>query len=507
MRLLLPPGALVGALAILAAVSGIGQAPAPPAVSETVLFDLPPENEIQNRRQLPGIAFTYHDWWTFWGSTAGWRVAVPVRRDGKWWVVGQGVSVGPYDEVEYSSFSADGSRLAVLAKAGNWHVVVDGVPGPGFDEIRQIGWSPVGQRLAYAGRRGGVWRLVENGVERGDYQEIAWIRFSLDGSRLLYGARRGNRWVLVANGIEGPEWDQIWNPVFSPDGGRVAYGGRRGSDWRVVVDGREGPPFANIAGSVFSADGKRFAYLAQLARVDNPPKVERFRGGESGDVFMKRQHPERTFIIDDPKRGPVSWWVAVADSVMGPPVASVSGPLFSATGTRMIHLAGDELQLGVFRDGRKLLDLGTTEPGLRPGETESPGDIQIRTFVTNPDGTRIMVVFDSRGRRRSVLPGAGPVFYTRAVLVDLDSLTVREGPFHRRATISGPKASPDGRHWGYEVVEEEDGFRWRVVVDLQPGPAYDQILMNSLALTSDSAVYIARRGRQFLRVAQPLGAR
>lgn len=271
-----------------------------------------------------------------------------------------------------------------------------------------------------------------------------------------------------------------------------------------MLDGREGPPFANLSGGVFSPDGSRFAYLGSPARVDNPPRVERFRGGESTDLLRKRQYPERTFLLDDPGRSRVAWWVVMTDSIHGSPAASTAGPLFDTSGVHMVYLAGDEALMGVYRDGRKLLDLGSPEPGLRPGEPEVPGPILVRTFVTNSDATRLMVVYDSRGRRRSVLPGAGPVAYSRAVIVDLDSLRVREGPFHRRAATSGMALSPDGQHWGYEVLEDEGGFRWRVVLDLQPGPIYDQILMNSLTFTADSAVYLARQGRRFLRVSHAL---
>ena len=512
----------VGALGALGAGPVSIAAQQPGVADETLLYEAPPGFEPENRRVLPGLSVMYGRWWTFWGSADGQRVAMPAKREGKWSLLGAGTPSGEYDEIEYAVFSPDSRRLAVLARRGKqWRVTLDGVEGPEFEQIVQVLFSPDSKRLMYAGVRRGVWRLVDNGSEQGSYQKINWFAFSSDGARFVCGVKRRERWVVLADGVEGPEWDDVWYPNFTADGKRLVYGARKDDAWRVVLDGREGPPFKSVLYPAVSRDGARLAYMALPSHADAIPKLEYFSLKDSPAGI--RQSVGRAFILDTYKpslglgvlsnvAGPWSWWIPVVDGVSGPTAAVIAGPIFDSTGTRVVHLAGDHLAVGVYVNGTKVVDVTGANLGLGPLVA-----IPLQTFVLSPDGSRLGAAF----RFAAQLPGRtgplglGKVFtsgHFAAVVTLGDTVAaprVKAGPLHatgRLGAISNPQFSPDGRHFGYEIVEEEPPV-FRVWVDERGGPGYDQLLRGSLRVTDDSVSYVARRDRRFVRVSQPIPVR
>jgi len=71
--------------------------------------------------------------------------------------------------------------------------------------------------------------------------------------------------------------------------------------------------------------------------------------------------------------------------------------------------------------------------------------------------------------------------------------------------------SPDSRHFVYSVRGGVRGDKSTLVIDGQQGKLYDDVVAGAFRDTaegSDSSqhafVYIAREGRKFLRVTQPL---
>lgn len=101
---------------------------------------------------------------------------------------------GDYEEIEYPSFSPDGSRWALIAgKEPKLALVVDGKMGPQFEKIVDP-------------------------------------RFTPDGGRIVYRARRdGKRFVVIADSSgrtlhESPRYDAVFGVVVQADGKAIGYG-------------------------------------------------------------------------------------------------------------------------------------------------------------------------------------------------------------------------------------------------------------------------------------------
>ena len=73
----------------------------------------------------------------------------------------------------------------------------------------------------------------------------------------------------------------------------------------------------------------------------------------------------------------------------------------------------------------------------------------------------------------------------------------RLGPWH--STTESIATSKDGCHIAYATVK---GEKWLVVVDGQPGPEYDGIMVDSLIFSPDGerVAYAAEKGKKWLVV-------
>ena len=142
--------------------------------------------------------------------------------------------------------------------------VVDGQPGPEYDEVTPIApgswysfFSADGSRIAYLARRGEKWRAVIDGREGPEFDRFEGflpLTFSPDGKHVAYIAQWGHgpRWKYraIIDGREGPEYEAQWvaGPIFSPDSQRTAYVGQRGGKQFVVLDGKELAPHDGVDG-------------------------------------------------------------------------------------------------------------------------------------------------------------------------------------------------------------------------------------------------------------------
>jgi len=110
----------------------------------------------------------------------------------RWLVVVDGVEHGPYDMVLKGTprFSPDGRHLMWVAfRDGKAWIVVDGVKGAIYDQVLWPAFSPDGRHLAYWARRGKVWRIVVDGVETNGEGYDGYIRDSrivFDGPARLH---------------------------------------------------------------------------------------------------------------------------------------------------------------------------------------------------------------------------------------------------------------------------------------------------------------------------------
>ena len=345
-------------------------------------------------------------------------------------------------------------------------VVIDSKEGPGFEDVGGPAFSPDGQRVAYAAKRDKEWRAVADGVEGPGYQEIGPPVFSPDSLRLVYAAKSEKQWTMVDGPGSGPKFMEISPPYFSPDGKRIAYWAKRETkkgtsehefyvtSQLIVADGKEGPEFDAVGPPVFSPDSMHLAYWAKGKK-------------------------ERAVIVDGQSKFEFKELLA--------------GPEFSPDGQ---HIAYVDWSNGGFvgtLDGKSV-----AESKAAGYHALSPGKYFAEQITFSADSRRLAYVVVSggenywegatkRAKRRVIVDGHEDELYDNFG-IDLSF-------------------SPDSRHVAYIVHGGVKKDKSTVVIDGREGRAYDSVLGGTFRRAigaSAEFVYIAREGRKFYRVTQPL---
>ena len=349
-------------------------------------------------------------------------------------------------------------------------VVIDGKEGPGFEDVGGPAFSQDGQRVAYAAKRGKEWRTVADTVEGSGFQEIGSPVFSPDGLRLVYAAKSEKQWAMVDGPGSGPKFMEISPPYFSPDGKHMAYWAKRETtkgtrehevyvtSQLIVADGKEGPEFDAVGAPVFSRDSAHLAYWAKGKK-------------------------ERALIVDGQSKFEFKELLA--------------GPEFSPDGQ---HIAYVEWSNGGFVG---MLDGKNVAASKAPGyHTLSPGKYFAEQITFSADSQRLAYVVVSGGE--NYWEGATKRA-KRRVVVD-----GHEDELYDNFGIDF-SFSPDSRHVAYVVHGGIKKDKSAVVIDGREGGAYDSVLGGVFQReagagggTSAEFVYIAREGRKFYRVTQPL---
>ena len=378
-------------------------------------------------------------------------------------------------EMEGSSWFWQNDNLQRHAYAGRRGktslMFVDGKEGPEFAEISGPVFSPNGKRLAYAAKRQKEWRMVVDGVEGPSFQDLGAPMFSLDGLRLAYAAKLEKQWAIVEGANPGTKFMDISSPYFSPDGKRLAYWAKRqtkkgtsGSEVYVigeliVADGKEGPEFDAAGPPVFSPDSMHLAYWA------------------------KGKKKEHVLIVDGQPKFEFREFLA--------------GPEFSPDGQHIAYVDWSNGGFVGILDGKSVAD--SKAPGYH---TLSLGKYFAEQLMFSPDSQRLAYVVVSggenywegatkRAKRRVVVDGHEDNLYDAYGI----NLTF----------------SPDSRHVAYIVHGGLKRDKSTVVIDGREGGPYDSVLggvfhreVGADGGTSAEFVYIAREGRKFYRVTQPL---
>ena len=350
-------------------------------------------------------------------------------------------------------------------------VVIDGKEGPGFEDVGGPAFSPDGQRLAYAAKRDKEWRVVVDGVEGPGFQEIGSPVFSLDGSRLAYAAKSEKRWAMIDGSGSGPKFMEISPPYFSPDGKRLAYWAKRETKKEttgpeiyvmselIVADGKEGPDFDAVGPPVFSPDSAHLAYWA------------------------KGKKKEHVLIVDGQPRFEFKELLA--------------GPEFSPDGQHIAYVDWSNGGYVGTLDGKSVAE--SKAPGYH---ALSPGKYFAEQITFSADSRRLAYVVVSGGE--NYWEGATKRA-KRRVVVDSHEDNLYDA-YGIKLTFS-----PDSRHVAYIVHGGLKKDKSTVVIDGREGGAYDSVLgglfhgeVGANGGTSTEFVYIAREGRKFYRVAQPL---
>jgi len=492
------------------------------------------------------------------------RFAARAKQGQKWVLVIDGKEKGTFDAIESVLIGPQGQHVLYSAKRDTkWVKMLDGKEiGPAFDKLGAGFWffGDVGlEHLAYAAKRGEKWLMVADGKESPEFEDVGAPRFSSNAKHLTYPASLGQKkWLMVVNGNRGPEFEEVSPPVFSPDGERLAYRGKRKDREVLVLNGKETAEFEyasqridptdlgwgakkefDYAGQlVFSPDSQHWAYRAK--RDDKHETV--FVDGKQGSEFEAVGRPffspdgqhlayeawpdkkRRLFILDAhegpqfdelarpgfsldgrrfayvAKRGKL--WRTVIDGQEGPEFDNdvFSYPKFSPDNQHVIQLAMKrhgglnrlDLEVQELRDGKIAGQATSRFHGGYPfleGESLSP-DGQRLAYIAGVGGEKFLRGQTTRAMRRVVVDGQ--------VGKDFDALEI------------DLTFSPDSRHFVYAVRGGVGDNKSMVVLDGQEGKLYDDVIGGAFrdADASDSSqhafVYVARDGRKFYRVTQPL---
>jgi hypothetical protein len=496
-----------------------------PAVAPTALRpapQLPPAEEVLLAEKDPATqAGDEEDTVSPDGRHVAWRAT----RGNRWVVVTDGRAENlAFDEVRWITFSPDSVRVAYRGKRdGKWVAVVDGqAQATVYDEIRNSRFSPDGKHLVFPAKKDGKWRLVVDGAEQGRlYEDMRLAGFSREGSHLALYAKKGKKWVLVTDGKESAEYDSVVAVAYSPDNQRLAYVASRKGEFFVVLDGREGPPFDVIGGGGFSSDSKRFAYSG-VYLADNKGNGRVIVDGEEGPPFQGGSPASlgKTLLtgstptllagyfptlwadwhgVSAPHFSPDGQHVAYAarrakqdmvvmvDGQAEPSVQLVlEGPEFSEDGQHVAYVVKDKEIIASVVDGKRI------------GGFPADGLDFAAQLTLSPDGRRVAVVgvwggywFDQRATWRA----------RRTVLLD-----GQPGTEYNAIALSNLMFSPDGRHFAYAAHDIGDGVSL-VVIDGAESKRCDMVWGSSLKFDGETALtWVARAGRKFYRVRQPLSS-
>jgi Tol biopolymer transport system component len=463
------------------------------ASEKTQMVALPPAKE--ELLMEPGSAFDRigEAFWLF-GDAGNEHYAYAAKRGKKWLMVVDGKEGPEFLEVNSPRFSRDGQHFAYSAMTQKgetivlWAMVADGKRGPEFEELSLPVFSPDSQHLAYRGKRDNYREVLildgkvtieseyasqPNFETLGvtglpltrEFDDVGQPVFSPDGQHLAYRVKQKNHEVIVLDGKETAEFEDVGQPVFSPDGQHLAYRVKHKKNHEaIVLDGKETTEFEQVTKPVFSPDSRRLAYLG--------------------------------------KRG--NKWRMVVDGQEGPEIEArvFYGPLFSPDSQHALEL---QLQAkfggATFFKGNRwdVLEVRDGKPsGLHHLQNFRSPNARLDSPIFSPDGQRLAYILWDIGTP------AQP-YRLRCVVVD-----GQDGREYLAQRID-LAFSPDSRHFVYTVHGGLQKNRSTVVTDGQEAKLYDDVIggvfrdaTNASGSPEHAFVYIAREGRKFYRVTQPL---
>jgi WD40 repeat protein len=494
-----------------------------PATKEELLGELSPQTEV------PGPAIAKRGWNEFlkdpnpvereadyFVDSASLRFAVRAKQGKRWVLVVDGKEKDVFDGIESVLVSPDGQHIVFSAKRDEkWVKMLDDKElGPAFDELGGGFWFWGEAQLshyAYTAKRGKKWLVVADGKEGQEYEEAGRPVFNSNGHHLAYRAKNTkNREFIVLDGKEEAEFEEVSAPLFSSDGQHLAYRAKTAKRHEtIVLDVKEGPQFEKVSRPHFSPDGKRIAYIASR-----------------GKRKIKQRDSEFYFVPQ----------VVVLDGNEGPEFEEVRNPVFSPDGQHLAYQGK-----GATFDGHKdvlILD------GMEKADFEYAGGLP----VFSPDSQHIAYVgwvkgslvgfLDGKRLDGAKFPGAWrDVAFAEEINFSPDSqrlayvvvwggqayLEGRTTRAHRCVVVDGHVGedydtlgidmgfSPDSRHFIYTVRGGVSENKSTVVIDGQKGKLYDDVIggaFRDAANGGDSPqhafVYVAREGRKFYRVTQPI---
>jgi rRNA maturation protein Nop10 len=494
-------------------------------------------------------------------DATGLRFAARAKQGNKWVLIVDGKERGTFDGIEAVLVTSHGQIVYSAKREDRWVKMLDDKElGPTFEKLGGGSWFSGDAGLehhAYPGKRGKKWLMVVNGKEGPEFFEVGLPHYSPSGQHLAYRAmsQKGEssgqfviRWLIVTDGDKGPEFEEVSPPVFSSDGNHLAYRGRRehnrevlvldgkqigdfeyashtdegkqefdregqpifspnGKHWAyrarrkkgnevVLFDGKESPQFEEADRPLFSPDSEHLAYRAKL---DKKREVV-FLDGKEGPAFDEVALPEfspdsRRFAYFGRRE---KRWRVILDGQEGPDFEATKlyGPFFSEDSQHMAYFILKQHGLRVTWDVLEVRD-GKLSPVQRMINQLA----HLESAMFSPDTQRFAYVLWGspalvpRGERRA----------DRLVVAD----DQEHGTYH--AMSADLTFTPDSRHLICAVRGGINKDKSAVVIDGHEGKLYDDVIggafrdaPNGRDSPQHAFIYIAREGRKFYRVTQPL---
>jgi hypothetical protein len=373
-----------------------------------------------------------------------------LTEDGKLIVVVDGKTDSvKYDDVSFIVMSPKGERIAYPVRKGSkWYVVIDGKEGPAYDEISRsaITFSPDGKRFAYGARKSDRWFVVLDGkaFPEDGHDFVGYFAFSPDSKKFVYAARKGNQQSFVVNGKAGRMYNVTSEPVFSPDSKHLAYIAIDSNNLQcIVLDGKEGKEYKWVTNPMFSSDSKHIAYSVMKEGEKRLVVVD----GKEGPVYEMQR------AIDPVIFGPNDNRVAYGAMKGGKGVAVIDekeGPLYDGIG-------GEGASIALSPDGESFAYaayIGEKWFVVLNGEEERKyDDIASGSPIFSPDGKHLFYGARKGGKWLVVIDG-------------------KEAGDEYEEISKGAVFSSDSKHLMYTAMAHG---KWFVVLDGKAGPGYDRL--------------------------------
>lgn len=224
-------------------------------------------------------------------SPNGQRFACAVEQNGKWYLVLDGKTFGPYDKVLnptrpyafglFWSFSSDSKHFAVcLRHAGNDYLFVDGHMGPGCEEVDagKFDYSPQNQSFACEAKQNGRWGWLVRKLNQAKFytKQMGDDGAPGAGGQQLFGMRvpaaHGRNQIGGAYTTKAEPNDPFFNiktedKLFLSGNHQHTYYfksiPREGTG--IVIDGQLMGPYGGIRSFWYTQDG-HYSYIGSLKK-------------------------------------------------------------------------------------------------------------------------------------------------------------------------------------------------------------------------------------------------
>ena len=389
-------------------------------------------------------------------------------------------------------FSELGKGAAYISERnGLSQVVHNGQAGKMYKEVQWTTLSPDGTRIAYGALQGETWRMVVDGREGNVYDEIGMARFSPDGRHILYDARTRSKWSLVLDEkvvATCPERYNYYDKFFTPDSSKIFFiesPAENTSPFRVNVTdlAMKSVSLKEVGG--FCSEVVFNKIKSRLALINDCNGKKR---------VIEYDFTKNGYYRENPLYDAVGYLAFGSDNLSLAYIAEKGGK-------RFLVLNGKEelMPEGIVRE----------PPVIRPNMAGAGVIID-----DEKEGYYYHEAFAKAGVKKKYLEAAG-IIYSRdssryAYIAKQGTrifMVVNGTEGMAFDMIVTPMFSPDGRYLMYRA--RKDGKRFVVVADadgrvLRQHPAYEQVFQTEMTADGKSVAYGVKDGKELVWKVEPL---